>query len=155
MSQSNPDSINQATFIKAAPEKVFDTLVSAADWNSFFTTGMELEPVSGGKFIWRWKDWGPDRYTIEVDGRVLEVDRPHRFVFEWGNKRRTTIEINLTAEHGGTTVRLKEFGYGDSKDDRSMMLECAAGWGEALTLLKFYIEHDIVYTAPDRDRGDA
>ena len=31
-----------------------------------------------------------------------------------------------------------------------MMLECAAGWGEALTLLKFYVEHGVVYTPPQK-----
>ena len=24
-------------------------------------------------------------------------------------------------------------------------MECAAGWGEALTLLKFYLEHGVTY----------
>jgi hypothetical protein len=31
-----------------------------------------------------------------------------------------------------------------------MMLECASGWGEALTLLKFYIEKGLVYTGPEK-----
>jgi len=33
-----------------------------------------------------------------------------------------------------------------------MILECASGWGEALTLLKFYIEHGIVYAQLKKDK---
>ncbi len=32
-----------------------------------------------------------------------------------------------------------------------MTLECVGGWGEALTLLKFYIEHGIAYTHPKKE----
>jgi len=31
-----------------------------------------------------------------------------------------------------------------------MILERASGWGEAATLLKFYIEHGIVYKRPKK-----
>ncbi|UCC44228.1 MAG: SRPBCC domain-containing protein [Candidatus Zixiibacteriota bacterium] len=142
--------ISQATFIKAPAEKVYDTLTSAKAWDDFFTTGMELDAKPGGKMIWRWKDWGPDFYTLSVDAKVLEADRPRRFAFEWGNKRRSTVEIDLKEEHGGTTLRLKEHGYLDTPEDRAMILECAAGWGEAMTLLKFYIEHSLVYSPPEK-----
>lgn len=35
-----------------------------------------------------------------------------------------------------------------------MALECAAGWGEAITLLKFYLEHGLIYTTPQRSKTD-
>ncbi len=137
--------ISQVTFIHATPEKVYDTITSADGWNAFFTHNSEIDPRPGGKFIWRWKNWGPDKYTVEVDGAVLEMHRPHKFVFEWGSSHPTKIEINLTAENNGTVLRLKESGYLDTPHARAMIVECASGWGEAITLLKFYLEHGIKY----------
>ncbi len=142
--------IKQTTFVAAPPEKVFDTITSADGWNAFFTTGMELDPRPGGRFVWRWKDWGPDFNSLEVLGRVHEVERPGRFVFEWGAKRPTLVSFDLTEELGGTVVRLTETGYLDTPRDRDMILECACGWGEALTLLKFYLEHGVLYTPPKK-----
>jgi uncharacterized protein YndB with AHSA1/START domain len=147
------EKIQHATFIKASPEKVYDTITSAREWDAFFTTGMGLEPKEGGKIIFRWKDWGPDLYTGSADGNVLAAEEPNRFVFEWfptDKEHPTTITFALKGGKGGTTVRLTEEGYSDTDKGRCMILECAAGWGEALTLLKFYIEHGITYTGPER-----
>jgi len=142
--------VKQATFIAAPPEDVFDCITSAGGWDAFFTTGMELESKPGGKIVWRWENWGPDFYTLSAPGKVVELDRPRRFVFEWGSNP-SRIEFNLTPKFGGTVVRLTESGYNDTPEERDMILECASGWGEALTLLKFYLEHGIVYTPPKKD----
>ena len=45
----------------------------------------------------------------------------------------------------GTVIRLREYGYHDTPSGIKAMLECAAGWGEALTLLKYYVEHNLLY----------
>jgi len=147
--------IKQRTLIIAGREKVYDTLTSADAWNTFFTTGMELDPTPGGVCSFRWKDWGPGKYTLDVPGTVIEARRPERFVFQWGSEENaTTITIELTEADDGTVLTLHEEGYRDTPDSLAMMLECASGWGEAVTLLKFYIEHGIVYTsALDRSRG--
>ncbi|MCP4683906.1 MAG: hypothetical protein GY867_00510, partial [bacterium] len=73
-----------------------------------------------------------------------------RFVFERGETP-TKVEFDFSAEFGGTVVRRKESGYRDTPEDRHLILECASGWGEALTLLKFYLEHGIVYTPPKKE----
>lgn len=143
--------IKQRTFIAATPEKVYDTITSAKEWDSFFTTGMVLELHPGGKCEFSWKDWGPDFYTHKVPGKVIEVTRPDRFVFQWGSGgKETAASFELTSEHGGTVVTLTERGYKDNPESRAMMLECASGWGEALTLLKFYIEEGLVYKGPEK-----
>ena len=141
--------IKQRTFIAASPEKVYDTITSAKEWDSFFTTGMQIEPRPGGKCFFAWKDWGPDSYTLTVPGKVIEADRPKRFTFQWGaDDRATRVSFDLTEKDGGTVVTLTEDGYKDNPEARAMIMECASGWGEALTLLKFYMEHGITYTAP-------
>jgi uncharacterized protein YndB with AHSA1/START domain len=143
--------IKQRTFIAASPEKVYDTITSAESWDSFFTTGMRLEPVPGGRCGFSWKDWGPDFYTLTVPGEVVEAIRPERFVFRWGNgEKETTVRFELSAQHGGTVITLTEEGYKDTPEGHAAILECASGWGEALTLLKFYIEHGVVYTPPKK-----
>ena len=138
--------IRQRTFIAAPPEKVYDTLTSARSWDAFFTTDMELDPKPGGVCSFSWKDWGPDKYTLKVPGEVIEARRPDLFAFHWGSgEKQTTIRIELAAVENGTVLTLTEDGYRDTPEDRSMIVECASGWGEAMTLLKFFIEHGIVY----------
>ena len=140
--------IKQRTFIAASPERVYDTLTSAQSWDEFFTTGMELDPKPGGICSFSWKDWGPDNYTLKVPGQVIKAKRPDLFVFQWGSKgKETTISIELTPKDKGTVVTLSEDGYEDTPEGRAMILECASGWGEAVTLLKFYIEHGIIYNS--------
>lgn len=142
--------IKQRTFIAATPDKVYDTITSAKEWDMFFTTGMELEPHAGGKCIFSWKDWGPDKYTLTVPGNVLEAKKPNLFVFMWGAEdSATTIRIELAEHTNGTIVTLTEDGYMDTQKGRAMILECASGWGEAITLLKFYMERGLVYIQPD------
>ena len=140
--------IRQNTYIAAPPEKVFDVITSAAGWDAFFTTGTTINLRPGGDCTFRWKDWGPDFYTLSAPGKVIAVERPGKFAFQWASDPVRTITFNLSAEMGGTVIRLTEDGYLDTPEGRSSILECASGWGEALTLLKFYIEHGVVYTPP-------
>lgn len=140
--------IKQRTFIAAPPDTVYDTITSAESWDEFFTTGMELDPRPGGICSFSWKDWGPDKYTLKVPGKVVEAERPGLFVFQWGREgKETTIRIELASVESGTVVTLTEEGYRDTPEDRAMIVECASGWGEALTLLKFYMEHGVIYTS--------
>jgi uncharacterized protein YndB with AHSA1/START domain len=142
------EKIKQRTFIAANPERVYDAITSADHWNTFFTTGMALEPHPGGPCIFRWQNWGPDNYTLEVPGQVVEADRPRVFAFQWGSPgRQTTVRMELEARDSGTVVTCTEEGYENTPPGRAMALECASGWGEAITLLKFYIEHGITYSA--------
>lgn len=144
--------IKQRTFIAASPEKVYDTITTAAEWDKFFTTGMILDLKPGGECTFSWKDWGPDFYDLSVPGTVVETDKPRLFSFKWGSEgNETTIRFELERKHGGTILTITEDGYKNTPEGRAMILECASGWGEAATLLKFYIEHGVVYTPPKKD----
>lgn len=143
--------IKQRTFIAATPEKVYDTITSASEWDKFFTTGMTLDLKPGGECTFSWKDWGPDSYSLSAPGKVVEAIRPRLFSFQWGSEgNETTIRFELEEKHGGTVLTITEDGYKDTPRARAMILDCASGWGEAATLLKFYIEHGIVYTPPKK-----
>lgn len=144
------EKIKAQTFIKAPPEKVYQTITSTEGWDAFFTNGFQIDLRPGGKLFFRWKDWGPNFYTVEVEGEVIECRPPELFKFKWGTKMPSTVEFDLKAQFGGTVVRLSECGYPDSSEGLKNMLECASGWGEALTLLKFYLEHRVIYTQPKK-----
>ena len=140
--------IKQVTLIRADPEKVYDGIASAEGLNAWFTHNSELDPRSGGDIVFRWKDWGPNKYTQNSPGKVLEAKRPEKFVFQWSADNptyATTIEMIFEKVDEGTVIHLREFGYHNTPSGRAAMLECAAGWGEALTLLKYYVEHNLQY----------
>ena len=140
--------ITHATFVRAEAGRVYDALATGQGFDSWFTQGAVIEPRAGGDLLFRWRDWGPDHVDAQDRGRVLEYRRPERFVFEWhpdGDSYATTVEMTFEAVDGGTVVRLREHGYRDTPSGRRAMLECAAGWGEALTLAKFQVEHGLRY----------
>ena len=154
MQQPFGHSITHKTFIRASVDKVYDTITSAKGWDAFFTNGFHIDLRPGGKLAFRWVDWGPDFYNLEAEGTVVKAVRPELFAFQWypvGRETPTTVEFALEPAFGGSVVKLRECGYPDTREGRAMILECAAGWGEALTLLKFYLEHGIVYSQPTPD----
>jgi uncharacterized protein YndB with AHSA1/START domain len=86
------------------------------------------------------------RVTAEDRGTVLEAARPSRFVFGWQARLGGTIvEVDFDEHPEGTLVRLREHGYPDTPAGWKQLMDCATGWGEALTLLKFHVEHGIRY----------
>ncbi len=140
--------IRHATFVRASADQVYKAFTTAEGLDAWFTDGAKVEPRPGGKILFRWKDWGPDRVSGEDGGPVLEAIPSMRFIFQWHPEDQsyaTTVEVNFTQIEGGTTVRLREYGYLDTLTSKRCQLDCAAGWGEALTLLKVYVEHGIRY----------
>lgn len=137
-----------STLVRAERERVFEAFATAEGWDSWFTQGTTMDPRPGGEFVARWRDWGVGRYDVDMQGKIVEVQPPERFVFRWWDmepSRATTVETQFKQDPRGTVVRLRECGYPDTPAAHTNMLEIAAGWGEALTLMKFYIEHGTTY----------
>lgn len=142
------DEIRYATFVRATPEAVYDGIATANGLDGWFTQGAEVEAQPGGVLTFRWVEFGADKVTGEAVCPIKEAKRGSRFVFQWKPDMpsyATTVEIDFEAAEGGCIIRLREFGYQDTESGLRAMLECAAGWGEALTLWKFYIEHSLSY----------
>ncbi|OGO31065.1 MAG: hypothetical protein A2136_07240 [Chloroflexi bacterium RBG_16_54_11] len=140
--------IHHSTFIRAEPQRVYNALTTPEGLDAWFTTGASVEAHEGGEIVFRWKDWGPDHINDEDGGPVLETVYPRRFVFQWHPdlpEYTTTVEINITPAEGGTIISLREHGFADTPSARTALMNCATGWGEALTLLKFYLEYGVVY----------
>jgi uncharacterized protein YndB with AHSA1/START domain len=140
-----PD-IEHSTYIAAAPERVFNAITTAAGWDAWFTDGTSVEAVPGGHITLQWKDFGAGRWTTEDGGPVLAVEPNKSFVFQWSpGSQPTTVSFNLEPRGAGTIVSVRETGYPETNEDAEACIGCAVGWGEALTLLKFFLEHGVTY----------
>ena len=132
-----------ATLVRAEPERVYDALTTAEGLDGWFTKGSSVDARPGGKIKFRWEDWGYQHYSGEDGGPVLEAKRPERFAFQWKvdtGSYNTTVEIIFEPFEDGTLVKLVEHGFHDTATGLKDMLTRAAGWGEALTLMKFHVE---------------
>jgi len=148
MRKTIDEKVSFSILVRAKPEGVYDAIATAGGLDEWFTTGASVDARRGGQITFRWKDWGPERYTGENGGPVLEARRPERFVFQWkvdSGSYDTTVEINFEPVDEGTVVRLIEYGYEDSPTGLKDMLNRASGWAQALTLMKFYVEHGVRY----------
>jgi uncharacterized protein YndB with AHSA1/START domain len=136
----------QSVFVRATRERVYDAFATAEGLDGWFTRGSRIDARPGGALLFRWVDWGAEKdITADVPGRVIEAKRPERLVFEWGEPgSESTVEIIFEAREGGTLVKLREFGFRTVEN----VVENAGGWGEALTLAKFWLEHGIATNTP-------
>ncbi|MFC2031394.1 SRPBCC domain-containing protein [Chloroflexota bacterium] len=138
--------IHYSTYIAAPPNKVFDMLTTASGWDAWFTTGAEVDARPSGSILFRWENFKGAGLTTMDGGGVLEVIPSRRFVFQWTpGESTTTVEFDLEPRGAGTQVSVRESGYTATDHDLEALVDCAAGWGEALTLLKVYLEHGITY----------
>jgi uncharacterized protein YndB with AHSA1/START domain len=159
--------ISWTTYIAAPRERVSLALTTAEGWDGWFTRGASIDARVGGELVLRWRDaariqhrvmlWGAVHTEMEIVCAIRALDPPARFSFEWRTAgHATTVDFSLATRGGGTVVTLTERGYVEAdlgttgvvgEMGRSPFAMCASGWGEALTLLKFYIEHGISYGA--------
>lgn len=140
--------IHHKTYIKVPKEEVYKTITSTDGWNAWFTdnTSLHFNSDGTGDIRFRWVNFGREKVTIEDGGNIIESVQNEKFVFQWspGNST-TTVTFDLLAYREGTLVTLEETGYSNTTEDIIACIGCATGWGEALTLLKVYLELGIVY----------
>ncbi len=135
--------IRHKVYIKTDLERVYKTLTTAEGWDAWFTNGTEI----GTEFIkFKWVEYGPDRVTTEDGGKITTLIPNQHFAFEWKpGDSITTVTFTLNPNGDGTILEVHETGYSSSKQDLIALANCAAGWGEALTLLRFYLEFGVTY----------
>jgi uncharacterized protein YndB with AHSA1/START domain len=134
--------------VRAEPVVVFDAMATANGLNQWFTHKTTLDGSPGGALVFRWRDWGVEKFTGEMVGEVVEARSPETFVFKWpvdSGGYMTTCRIDFETHAEGTLVRLVEGIYEDGDVGNQDMLNRAGGWGQALTLLKFWVEHGLKY----------
>lgn len=134
--------IRHLTWIAVPPFRVFETLTTAEGWDAWFTRGTVLNLEEGGWIRLRWEEWGPEKITGEDGGPILGFEKDRMFSFQWspqGDEHPTTVTFTLDEEAGGTLLSLEDDGYLGTPEGIEAYGYCAAGWGEAMTLLKFYL----------------
>jgi uncharacterized protein YndB with AHSA1/START domain len=137
-----------STLVRAQPDRVYDALATSAGLDGWFTQGSSIDEKAGGQVTFRWKNYGMKNYTGENGGPIIEARRPQRFAFQWkadSGLYMTTVEIDLAPVNQGTAVHLVEYGYEDSPTGTRDFLDRVSGWAQALTLMKFYVEHGVTY----------
>lgn len=141
-----PERVEVKVVVNASPERVWEAIATAAGLDGWFTRGTRLDATPGGRLSLRWEAWGPDAFTGTYDGTVLAADPPRRFVFRWPVDARTydtTVEIDLEPRGRGTLLRLVEHGFEEGPGGLREMLGRSSGWGEALALMKLFVEHGV------------
>ncbi len=137
--------IKHIAFIKAPIAKVYETLTTAKGWDSWFTNGTTLNLEEKRlEFIWTLD--GPYKANGKETGPIISAIPNKEFSFIWHEGAHdTTVKFVLDIIDEGTKITVTEVGYSTTDEGMWQMLECACGWGEALILLKFYLEHGITY----------
>jgi uncharacterized protein YndB with AHSA1/START domain len=137
-----PDDIQAATLINAGLDRIWTALATAEGLDPRFTAGADVDTRPGGRIRFRWVDWGASGVVAD-GGIVFEAVVPRRLVIQRQADTAappTTVTLTLEAEAEGTRVRVRESGFRDTPAGRRAQLDCAAGWGEALALLKAWLE---------------
>ena len=139
--------IQYRIYIATSPTRVYAAISTGEGWDSWFTTKATVDARTGGAYEFYWENFGGDRETVTLSGSVVEAVPDQVFAFRWetGGDGMTTVRFGLEPRGDGTMVSLSEAGYSHSERDVEVCLSCASGWGEALTLLKFYLEHGVTY----------
>ena len=140
--------VRHSTFIHTNPMQVYHTLTSPQGLDAWLTTCASVQAKKDVEINFRWVNWGSNHISTQDGGLVLVAITGKCFVFQWNPDvpdYPTTVEINLTNKDGGTIVSFREQGFAATPSGLQAMVDCATGWGEALTLLKYYLEYELHY----------
>ncbi len=125
------DTYRGSIYIDAEPEFVFEYFTRPDALVRWIGDRAIVEPRAGGQFTLVFGD-------RTVAGRYVSVDPPHRVVITWGRvgsasfpPESSTLEVTLTAEHGGTRVSVVHTGLPASELRRH-----ALGWQHYLHRLE-------------------
>jgi len=141
------------TFINATPKSIYAAISTGVGWDAWFTTKATVDKE---RMFYRfyWENFGGERETVSQEGRIIHADPDWRFGLEWQTAKddsRTVAMFTITPRSSGAIVEVREEGYMWDERDIRVSMSCAGGWAEALTLLKFFLEHGLVYGDVPKD----
>ena len=111
-------SIERALFIEAAPDVVFEVVSRPEHIREWWGAETAVEPAAGSTGSLTWRDDATGRVDV-VSITIVEVDRPHRFVFRWvqpsgeeaTEANSLLVTFDLTPSGSGTMLRMTETGF--------------------------------------------
>lgn len=145
--------VKQACIVRAGASKVWEAVSTREGWEGWFANRCLLDFRPGGFIHFRWKDYGPDRYTGDTRCDIDQVEPRKGFAFHWKSHKdhpRTRVQFRLEARGPITVVRVEETGFGS---DVQGAIDNSGGWGACLTSLKVWIEHGVDFDGR-RPRGN-
>jgi uncharacterized protein YndB with AHSA1/START domain len=126
--------------VRAGAGRVWEALTTAAGLEAWFATRV-LASLPESIHL-RWKEWGAGKYTGDARWDIEAAAPRKALVFNWvshPSHGRTRVAITLEPRGPITVVRVEETGFLDVQG----ALDNSGGWGEALVLLKVWLEHGI------------
>lgn len=141
--------IAYATLVRADPGRGYGAFATAEGLDGWFTTGAIVEVRAEGGFRFG-GEIGAERLTLESGGRMIEADRPKRVLFRWNSvpeepESLTTVELTFEPDLRDIIVRVRDGVFPHTDAGWRMFCDCYGDWGEAPTLMKFYVEHGVGY----------
>ena len=141
-----PVEVQHSVSIQAEKNRIYHCISTVEGWNAWFTSAMSLDARPGGRIIFHWKNWGAEKISGGDHGELIDLIPDEKISFTWHPDQpdyTTTVELNITGSHSPYVVHVTEFGFADTLQGMHAMVRSAAGWGEALTLMKMYLEYHI------------
>jgi len=145
--------IDRTIEIKAAPERVWCALTSAAELSAWFQVTIEGEIAPGNEV---WMTSTHEQYSgVRFRVRFVEMTAPRRFVWQWhpgavdpnvdySQEPRTTVTFTLEPSGAGTLLSVSETGFDRISLERRAKVygDNSKGWVEVLVWLQRYVETD-------------
>jgi uncharacterized protein YndB with AHSA1/START domain len=143
--------IDRTIEIKAAPDRVWRALTSAAELSSWFQVSIEGD-IAPGAEIWM-TSTHPQHAGQRFRVLLKEMTPPRRFVWEWhpgevdpavdyAREPRTTVTFTLEPSERGTRLSVSETGFDAISLTRRAKVHAdnSQGWAEVLVWLQTYVE---------------
>jgi uncharacterized protein YndB with AHSA1/START domain len=126
-------------FVRTTPERAFRAFTDKAELERWFVTRAEVDLTPGGVYD---LTWGPGEF---VPGKVVEIDPPRKFVFDWDDGpqygiTRITVEFDADDDGHGTTIRLVHTGFATSSDWDPLYNDVNSGWSKELEYLRAWLD---------------
>ncbi len=147
MNQLAPQSTTQSIVVDElfpqSPERVWQALVDPAQIGRWLMQPAGFEAVVGNRFTYKTTAAGNWDGTIQCE--VLEVEPTRRLAYAWrggddgnvgyGSKLDTVVTWTLTAEAGGTRIRLVHSGF-EMPRNETAYTNMSGGWSKVLPRLR-------------------
>jgi uncharacterized protein YndB with AHSA1/START domain len=146
------DAVVSEIQIAAPPERVFEALIDPKQLTTWWNSGecriknFALEPKRSGK--WTYDSANSQKNVNGVSqfhcqGEVIEYDPPRLLAYTWianwheDKSRRTVVRYDLTADDGGTHIKVTHSGLAQEAVARK---DYSGGWPGVLRNLKTFVE---------------
>ena len=119
--------IEDCTWIKARPARVFKALTDGKDLSRWWPKGAESDPRRGGKLVLTW--FSGHRLSTNFSSFIRNREVAYPFYSE-------SVRFRLSAKKGGTAVRVAH------RCSTDACVHVAQSWGFLMGNLKCYLEYD-------------